>query len=135
MFHISRRVNATWEENRIEIINDSISYGILMSLTSILQFVSGIFCVDLFNYTAMKQITRIRVKFFQSLVRQDIGWYDTSTGNNFGVRITEYVFVHFISNEFNIFSNKFLHIIFFSHFTAFTNPCDLIDITAQCIVM
>lgn len=83
------RTNASWEENRVEIINDSISYGILMTLTAVLQFVSGIFCVDLFNHTALKQITRIRVKFFQSLMRQDIGWYDVTSGNNFAVRITE----------------------------------------------
>lgn len=83
------RTNATWEENRLEIINDSISYGILMSLTALLVFVSSIFCVDLFNHTALKQITRIRIKFLQSLMRQDVGWYDVTSGNNFAVRITE----------------------------------------------
>lgn len=87
----NNRTNATWEANRQEIINDSIAYGILMTLTAIMQLVTGIFSVDLFNHAALKQITRIRVKYFQSLMRQDIGWYDTSTGNNFAVRITEYV--------------------------------------------
>lgn len=75
------------------------SYGILMSLTAVLQFVSGIFSVDLFNYTALKQITRIRNRFFQSLIRQDVGWYDVSTGNNFAVRITEYVCIGLIKKD------------------------------------
>lgn len=83
------RTNATREENREAIINDSIAYGIFMTLTAILQFITGIFSVDLFNYTALKQITRIRIRFFQSLMRQEIGWYDVTSGNNFAVRITE----------------------------------------------
>lgn len=83
------RTNATREENREAIINDSIAYGIFMTLTAILQFITGIFSVDLFNYTALKQITRIRIKFFESLMRQEIGWYDVTSGNNFAVRITE----------------------------------------------
>lgn len=61
-----------------------------MTLVSVIQFVAGIFSIDLFNYTALKQITRIRTQFFRSLLRQEIGWYDTSSGNNnFTVRITE----------------------------------------------
>lgn len=51
--------------------------------------ITGIFCVDCFNYAAMRQVTRIRVKFFESMMRQDVGWYDTSNGNNIAVRITE----------------------------------------------
>lgn len=60
-----------------------------MSLSALLQFVAGIFCVDLFNYTAVKQITRIRIHYFQSLMHQEVGWYDTSSGNNVAVRIIE----------------------------------------------
>lgn len=89
-FHLKNyRTNATVEENRIEIINDSISYGILMTLVSVIQFLTGIVCIDLFNYTALKQVTRIRTKFFASLLRQEVGWYDVTSGTNFAVRITE----------------------------------------------
>lgn len=78
------------EDNRKEIINDSIAYGILLTLASIVQLVAGIFSVDCFNHAALRQITRIRIQFFQSLMRQDIGWYDvTGSNNNFAVRITE----------------------------------------------
>lgn len=52
--------------------------------------VVGIFAVDCFNRTALRQITRIRIKYFESLMRQDIGWYDVfGSRNNFAVRATE----------------------------------------------
>lgn len=35
------------------------------------------------------QISRIRLLFLQAVLRQDMSWYDTSTGNNFAARITE----------------------------------------------
>lgn len=83
------RTNGTLEENRNEIINDSIAYGVLMLILTILQFIAGIFCVDCFNRAAIRQVTRIRCKFFETLMRQDIAWYDTECGKtNFSVRIT-----------------------------------------------
>lgn len=88
--HFHSRTNASVKENNQEIINDSISYGILLTITSVVQLIAGIFCVDCFNHTALRQITHIRIKFFQSLLRQDIGWYDVTGNNtNFAVRITE----------------------------------------------
>ncbi|XP_031622750.1 multidrug resistance protein homolog 65-like [Contarinia nasturtii] len=39
---------------------------------------------------AIRQITRIRVEYFKSLMRQEVGWYDVADGkHNFAVRITE----------------------------------------------
>lgn len=59
-----------------------------MTIVSLLQFVTGIFSIDLFNYTALKQVTRMRVKFFGALLRQEVGWYDVSKDMNFAVRIS-----------------------------------------------
>lgn len=94
MFHLLishiDRTNATIEENRQEIINDSIAYGILSLIATLWQFVNGIFCVDCFNRTAIRQVTRIRVKYFESLMRQEVAWYDELGGKtNFTIRITE----------------------------------------------
>lgn len=84
------RTDPTIEETRTAIINDSIAYGILTIMATLWQFIFGIFCVDCFNRTAIRQITRIRTKYFESLMRQDIGWYDVAGGKtNFSVRITE----------------------------------------------
>lgn len=86
----NRTANATLEENSEEIKNDSIAYGILMTIGSTVHLLAGIFCVDCFNQTAIRQISRIRIKYFQSLMKQDIGWYDVASGNNnFAVRVTE----------------------------------------------
>lgn len=76
----------------MEIINDSIAYGILSTVATLWQFIFGIFCVDCFNRTAIRQVTQIRNKYFESLMRQDIAWFDVAGGKtNFTVRITEYV--------------------------------------------
>lgn len=87
--HFNIRTNATKEENRHEILNDSVAYVISMGIVTLWHFVSGIFAVDLFNQAALRQITRIRVHFFKSLMRQEIGWYDVTSDNNVAVRITE----------------------------------------------
>lgn len=90
MCELQNSTNATMEENRTEIKNDSIAYGILMTLGSTVHLLAGIFCVDCFNMSALRQITRIRIRYFQSLMRQEIGWYDVASGNNnFAVRVTE----------------------------------------------
>lgn len=86
------RTNATQEENLQAIIDDSIAYFILSLISTAWQFVFGIICVDCFNRTAIRQVTRIRIKYFESLMRQNIGWYDIAAGKtNFSIRITEYV--------------------------------------------
>ncbi|XP_031626047.1 multidrug resistance protein homolog 65 [Contarinia nasturtii] len=82
--------NATKAENSEAIKKDSIAYGILLTMASLLHLLAGIICVDCFNHTALRQITRIRVEFFKSMMRQDIGWYDVAgSNNNVAVRITE----------------------------------------------
>lgn len=71
-------------------MNDTIAYAILLTLTCSLNFIMGIICVDCFNYAALRQITQIRIKFFESLMRQEIGWYDVAGGSyNLSVRIIE----------------------------------------------
>lgn len=82
--------NATLEENREAIKNDSIAFGIAVAVFATVSLVSGIFCIDCFNRTAIRQISRIRIKYFQSFIRQDIEWFDVASGNNnFAVRVTE----------------------------------------------
>lgn len=83
------RTNATMEENQAEIYKDSISYGILMTIVTAFQFFTGFLAVDIFNYTSLKQITRIRSRFLASVLRQEIGWHDMNSHDNFGSRITE----------------------------------------------
>lgn len=60
-------------------------------IETVVQLIAGIICVDCFNQAAISQVTRIRIKYFASLMRQDIGWYDIEKGkSNFTVRLAEY---------------------------------------------
>lgn len=92
-FHESPfRTNASHEENMAEIKNDAIAYVIAALIEAVIQLLAGAICVDCFNRAAIFQVTRMRVKYFKSLMRQDIGWYDLEKSkSNFTVRLTEYV--------------------------------------------
>lgn len=37
----------------------------------------------------MPKVYRLRSKFLQAILRQDVGWYDTKASNDFASRITE----------------------------------------------
>ncbi|XP_061393533.1 multidrug resistance protein homolog 65 [Musca vetustissima] len=81
--------NASVEVNNEELYNDSISYGILLTLASLVMLISGIFSVDIFNIVALRQVTRMRMKLFQSVMRQDIGWHDLASKQNFAQNMTD----------------------------------------------
>lgn len=72
-----------------ELRNDSMAFGIICALDSLLMFVTGIIYVDLFNHVALNIVVRMRRSFFESTIRQDIGWHDMAQNQNFAVRITE----------------------------------------------
>lgn len=59
-----------------------------MTIVAFFQFAVGIFSIDLFNYTALKQVTRMRIRYLGSLLRQEVGWYDISKDTNFATRIS-----------------------------------------------
>ncbi|XP_011183012.1 multidrug resistance protein homolog 65 [Zeugodacus cucurbitae] len=81
--------NSTNEENMSELYNDSISYGILLALTSIIMLISGILSVDIFNFVALRQVTRMRKILFETVIRQDIAWHDMATKQNFTQQIID----------------------------------------------
>ncbi|XP_065358932.1 multidrug resistance protein homolog 65-like [Calliphora vicina] len=82
-------INGTFEENMQELKNDSKAFGIICALDSLLMFVTGIIYVDLYNHVALNLVVRMRRKFFESTIRQDIGWHDMTQNQNFAVRITD----------------------------------------------
>jgi len=49
----------------------------------------GIFSVDVFNMVALRQVTRMRIKLFTSVMRQDIGWHDLANKQNFTQSMVE----------------------------------------------
>ncbi|XP_049878557.1 multidrug resistance protein homolog 49-like [Pectinophora gossypiella] len=81
--------NATREENRKALIEDSIAFGIGCTIFSVLQFIAAAISVDLFNYAALQQIDRIKERFLRSVLRQDISWYDLNTTMNFATKVSD----------------------------------------------
>lgn len=64
----------------------------MFTIILLIQVLTKIFAIDCFNWAALRQISRIRIKYFESLMRQEIGWYDVfGNDNNFAVRNTEWV--------------------------------------------
>lgn len=81
--------NATEQERFDAIMEDSVAFGIGCGVGAIFQLVFCALSVDILNHIALKSIGRIRIKFLDSVLRQDMSWYDTNTSDNFAVRITE----------------------------------------------
>lgn len=81
--------NATSEELVGAIEDDSLAYLIWLMIMGALQMITNLIFVDIFNKIALRQITRIRIGFFESIICQEMAWYDKCTDMNFASRITE----------------------------------------------
>lgn len=64
-------------------------FGIYVAVIGAALFVLGFIFVTALNFTAENQVYRIRSRFLQAVLRQDVGWYDTKSSNDFASRITE----------------------------------------------
>ena len=61
---------------------------IFTSLTYI-QYYQKSFICDCFEFQAENQVHRVRCAFFNAILRQEIGWYDTHETGDFASRMTE----------------------------------------------
>ncbi|XP_017865605.1 PREDICTED: multidrug resistance protein homolog 49 [Drosophila arizonae] len=84
-----RLTNASEEENRQAIIDDSVAFGIASLVGSVLLLVLMLIAIDISNRVALNQINRIRKLFLEAILRQDMSWYDTTSGTNFASKMTE----------------------------------------------
>uniref|UniRef100_A0A336LJ59 ABC-type xenobiotic transporter n=1 Tax=Culicoides sonorensis TaxID=179676 RepID=A0A336LJ59_CULSO len=82
-------VNATTEENRAEIVQDSKAYGLGSLCVGLFQLTTMAISVYVLNLAAQKQICAIRKKFFQAVLRQDQSWYDLNQNDSFAVKLNE----------------------------------------------
>lgn len=81
--------NATRDDNRQALIEDSQAFGIGCTVFSLGQFIAGAISVDIFNYVALKQIDRVKQLFLRAVLRQDITWYDLNTSMNFATKVSD----------------------------------------------
>jgi len=59
------------------------------SIIGLINFILSYIFVFTLNTAAENQAFRVRNLFFFSVMRQDIGWYDTHQTNDFASRMTE----------------------------------------------
>ncbi|KAK2720057.1 hypothetical protein QYM36_004086, partial [Artemia franciscana] len=64
-------------------------FAIAVSIIGAAVALFGYLFVSSLNASAENQVFRIRALFFQSIIRQDIGWYDVTSTNDFASKITE----------------------------------------------
>ncbi|XP_055387529.1 multidrug resistance protein homolog 49-like [Condylostylus longicornis] len=82
--------NATKEENNKEIINDGIAFGLSALVGATIQLILLTIAVNTINTCAINQISRIRKKFFKSILRQDMTWFDLFNNDfNFTTMMTK----------------------------------------------
>lgn len=79
----------TPEQTFEETMRDSRAFGIGCACGAVIQLIFAALSIDILNRTAQKQISKIRKLFLQSVLRQDMTWYDLNTSDSFAVRITE----------------------------------------------
>ncbi|XP_047524484.1 multidrug resistance protein homolog 49-like [Pieris napi] len=90
LFGGGRRLNnASHEENMEALVEDgkAMAIGLFVSV-----FVSLVLCfisVSLISWSALRQITRIRLMFLQSVLRQDMTWFDTDNEFNLASKMSE----------------------------------------------
>ena len=60
----------------------------MIGMAFLMWFLSYIF-VSCLNLAAANQVFRIRGKFIQAVLKQDVSWYDTNTSSDFASRMTE----------------------------------------------
>ena len=60
----------------------------MIGMAFLMWFLSYIF-VSCLNLAAANQVFRIRGKFIEAVLKQDVAWYDTNTSSDFASRMTE----------------------------------------------
>uniref|UniRef100_A0A1A9USS9 ABC-type xenobiotic transporter n=1 Tax=Glossina austeni TaxID=7395 RepID=A0A1A9USS9_GLOAU len=81
--------NATHDENMQAIKVDGWAFLLGSVVGSALQLLTIAISVNILNKSALKQISRVRKLFLESILRQDMSWFDTNSGNNFAGKMAE----------------------------------------------
>lgn len=65
------------------------AFGWQLTLLGCAIWILSYFFVGCLNYAAERQVFKIRNEFLKAVLRQDVGWYDTTTTNDFASKMTE----------------------------------------------
>lgn len=72
-----------------DISADMKDFAIIYVIIAACMFVCSFLQAGFWSMTSIRQIHKIRISFFSSILRQDIGWYDVEEGGSLTTRLTE----------------------------------------------
>ena len=64
-------------------------YVTLFGIIAAVVFVTSFFQILLFQSSCEKQVSRIRLKFYHSILKQEIGWFDATPSGGLSSRLSE----------------------------------------------
>ncbi|XP_045621631.1 ATP-dependent translocase ABCB1 [Procambarus clarkii] len=72
-----------------DFFHEVVRFGVGTIIVGTVQMIMGYVFVTTMNYAAEGQVYRLRGMFLQSILKQEIGWFDTHQTNDFASRVTE----------------------------------------------
>ncbi|KAB0792584.1 hypothetical protein PPYR_14543 [Photinus pyralis] len=73
----------------VEFIDNIIAFAIKNCLLGVAMFILSYSSTVLYNYSAVRQVNKIRQLYFSSSLNQDVGWYDLEQTGDFASRMSE----------------------------------------------
>ncbi|CAH0716416.1 unnamed protein product, partial [Brenthis ino] len=84
-----RLCNASHEENMKALVEDATAMAIGMIVSIVISILLSMISIALISWSALRQITRIRLLFLEAVLRQDMSWFDTDTEFNLASKMSE----------------------------------------------
>ncbi|XP_077431421.1 ATP-dependent translocase ABCB1-like isoform X1 [Vanacampus margaritifer] len=72
--------------------DDMAGFSIYFAITGVLVLVAAYMQVAFFTLAAVRQVKRIRKRFFHSIMRQDIGWFDANETGTLNTRLVDDIY-------------------------------------------
>ncbi|CAC5391083.1 ABCB1 [Mytilus coruscus] len=76
-------------EKYANVYDTAVEYAFLFSMVGVGAIITGFLAVMLWTLAAERQIKRIRRLYFESVMRQEIGWFDTHESGELSTRFSE----------------------------------------------
>ena len=86
---IENQRNSTQTTNTINLESEMKKFAIYYVILAVAMFVCAFAQAGFWSMSALRQIHRIRKKFYHSILKQDIGWFDLNESGGLQSRLTE----------------------------------------------
>ena len=73
-----------------EFLAETYLYGGLMAVITVLYIVSNYTSIHCFQMFALRLMRRIKKRYFASILRQEVAWFDRQNSGEFASRISRY---------------------------------------------